>query len=143
MTRSREALPTGLGALLGTALDRLDPAGRLRLWQRWRDAVGATIAARSEPQRLDDGLLVVRVADHAWCQELQLLKPQILASLQGSGGLPPVRDLYFVVGPIAPAANVEPPRTATAAPAAAPDERSLEDLFADLERLHAERHRPK
>lgn len=145
MARARNEHPVDLASLLGGALARLDPAGKLRLLQRWRTAVGETVAARSEPDRLDDGLLVVRVGNHSWCQELQLLKPQILARLADEAGGPPIRDVYFAVGQISLAPPTpEPNRTAApTAPTTATgdDERGLDDLFADLQRMHAERGR--
>lgn len=45
--------------------------GRLRA--RWAEVVGAQIAARSEPVKLEDGRLTIRVEGGAWAAELALL----------------------------------------------------------------------
>lgn len=51
----------------------------------WRRLVGAKIAARTRVGRLSKNALTVYVASSAWCNELSLLSPDILARLQRAG----------------------------------------------------------
>ena len=83
----------------------------------WDRVVGPRIAARSEPYRLERGILLVRVASSAWANELSLLCDPIVEQLRGQGIA--VTGVRFVVGDVAlsprrtrgPAAVV-PPRDA-------------------------------
>ncbi len=51
----------------------------------WRRLVGAKIAARTRVGRLSKNALTVYVASSAWCNELSLLSPDIVARLQRAG----------------------------------------------------------
>jgi hypothetical protein len=83
----------------------------------WDRVVGPRIAARSEPDRLERGILLVRVASSAWANELSLLSEPIVEQLRAQGI--DVTAVRFVVGDVAlsprrtrgPAAVV-PPRDA-------------------------------
>ncbi|MBE0598149.1 MAG: DUF721 domain-containing protein, partial [Desulfuromonadales bacterium] len=57
-----------------------------RAWQIWDQAVGPQIAARARPVRIREGVLEVRVEQAAWMQQLQLLKPKILAKVNEALG---------------------------------------------------------
>lgn len=66
--------------------------------QDWEHAVGSRIARRAQPERLDKGVLIVRVAHAAWANELSLLAEDIRQQLAAAGV--DVEALRFVVGPI-------------------------------------------
>lgn len=51
----------------------------------WRRIVGAKIAARTRVGRMSRSALTVYVASSAWCNELSLLAPDILARLARAG----------------------------------------------------------
>ncbi len=51
----------------------------------WRRLVGAKIASRTRVGRLSHEVLTVYVASSAWCNELSLLAPDILARLRLAG----------------------------------------------------------
>jgi predicted nucleic acid-binding Zn ribbon protein len=64
----------------------------------WPHVVGEEVARRSQPGLLRKGRLQVTVADAVWLQQLTMLKPAILASLESHLGSRAVRDIFFTVG---------------------------------------------
>ena len=88
-----------LGALLaGWGLDE-----RLQQYQAlliWDEVVGAQIAARTKPEKIRDGVLEVCVDQPTWMQQLQLLKPQILAKLNARLGDAPLREIFLKRGQV-------------------------------------------
>jgi hypothetical protein len=64
----------------------------------WEEAVGSRIARRTEPLRIDRGVLWVRVATSAWANELSLLTHDILEQLNSRGF--EIEGLRFRVGAI-------------------------------------------
>ena len=91
-----------------------------RVWDFWDDVVGAAIAERAQPQRVQEGVLVVQVTNHAWMQELQFLKDDIRSRLNQRIGTPLLSDLRFVLGRAQKKRVVEPPAPPPA-PVAVPD----------------------
>jgi predicted nucleic acid-binding Zn ribbon protein len=65
----------------------------------WPHVVGEEVARRSQPGLLRKGRLQVTVADAVWLQQLTMLKPAILASLESHLGSRAVRDIFFTLGP--------------------------------------------
>lgn len=115
--RPRMKNPAAAGSLLRDLLQQRGMAEKLqdyRAWQVWDEVVGPQIAARARPSRLRDGVLEVRVDHPVWMQQLQLMKPSILARLaqhlKGGG----IRDIFLQRGrveapPQAPVRVVSPP----------------------------------
>ena len=65
----------------------------------WAEAVGAQIAAVTEPLSVTaDGVLWVRVTTAAWMNELSLLAPTLLGRLNAAPGRAPVKQLRFRLG---------------------------------------------
>jgi len=84
-------------------LRRIDPERRIeayRVWRFWDEVVGDAIAARAQPTRVQDGILVVTVSSAPWMQELQFLKATILERLNARLGAPLLTDLFFVSGSV-------------------------------------------
>lgn len=63
---------------------------------RWAEIVGEQIARVSDAVRIDKGVLVVRVTNGPWRNELTLMKGSILEKLNGALGQGKVRDIRFV-----------------------------------------------
>jgi len=85
-------------------LDRFDTDGQfgiVRLTRMWPEIVGDTIARRTQVSSLKFHTAVVKVSGAMWIQELNLMKPQILARLHEKVGADIVRDLRFVQGRLA------------------------------------------
>lgn len=88
---SLKAVTAGFGSR-GRAID---------LSERWASAVGETIAAHAQPERLDAGCLTVVVDDPNWATEVRYLSSQILDALNAESSAPVISDLRVRVRPVA------------------------------------------
>ena len=114
-----DGLPPDLAGALAACLDRAaGQPGAAAIWRVWADAVGQQIARRAQPVRLRGTTLVVAVASAPWMQELQLLKPTVLAALHARLPRALVRDLYFTLTELGDHSTSAPTRAAR--PAAPP-----------------------
>jgi hypothetical protein len=68
------------------------------LWRDWRRAVGDHVAKHTEPVRLENGVLHVRVEHSVWMANLAFMKPQILQTMQKSYPKGKITDLRFREG---------------------------------------------
>ncbi|MBF0107766.1 MAG: DUF721 domain-containing protein [Magnetococcales bacterium] len=68
------------------------------LRETWRQAVGEQIAGHTEPQRLLNGLLTIRVDASVWVTQLLHIKPIILAALAKASPGSDIRDIRLVQG---------------------------------------------
>ena len=87
--------------VLDDLIDRLAFRERLRehaVWNVWAEVVGPLLASRTEPLRIEDGKLFVRVANSTWMQELQFLKDEIRNRLNHRLGAQIVREIFLVMG---------------------------------------------
>ncbi len=72
-----------------------------RALRDWEQIVGPLLAARSHPDRFDQGTVWVSVTGSAWAQELRLLESDILAKIAQRTGDPHlVVSLRFGVRPL-------------------------------------------
>jgi hypothetical protein len=94
--------------LVGLGLD--DRLQQYRAVVIWEAVVGPQIAARTKPVRIRDGILEVNVDQPAWMQQLQLMKPKILARLNAELGKASIRDLYLKRGRVDQRQDREPTR---------------------------------
>ena len=81
--------PERVGRLVPRVLEELgfDAAVRVvRIAERWEEAVGPEIARHCQPTALDGATLEATVDSSAWCQELRLRSPEILAALRRTFG---------------------------------------------------------
>jgi predicted nucleic acid-binding Zn ribbon protein len=94
--------PQGLGTLLTGVMQDLgfgDAAAILQVAERWEAAVGPDVARHCRPSALRGGLLEASVDSSAWCQELTLRRPEILAALRRElGDRAPAELRFFVEG---------------------------------------------
>jgi hypothetical protein len=90
-----------IGGTIQDLLSNFDTGGHfglVRLLRIWPEVVGATIARRTEISSLKFHTAVVKVSNAMWIQELNLMRPQILARLTSAMGSDAVRDIRFVRG---------------------------------------------
>jgi predicted nucleic acid-binding Zn ribbon protein len=76
--------PRGLGAVVGELTTDLGWTPFLTesdLLSSWPEVVGPDVAARTTPQGLTDGTLLVLCESTAWATQLRLLSPEILTRL--------------------------------------------------------------
>ncbi|OEU61388.1 MAG: hypothetical protein BA870_10510 [Desulfuromonadales bacterium C00003094] len=88
----------GVGAVIGKLFQQRgmeDKMRRYRAWQLWDKVVGPQIAARARPSRMRDNTLEVWVDHAVWMQQLQLMKPKILARLNAALGEDLIQDIYL------------------------------------------------
>jgi len=102
--------------LAGWGLD--ERLSQYRAMLIWDEVVGPQIAAHARPLRIRDDILEVGVDQPTWMQQLQLLKPQILAKLNARLGGACLREIFLKRGSLAP-------RPAASGRAAAPGWRGI------------------
>lgn len=85
--------------------------GRLR--DRWAEIVGPQIAERSEPSRLEEGRLTIRVEGGAWAAELALLGSNLARAAAQFLGAGRIREVAVVAGSIGGREVPEAPRKTT------------------------------
>jgi predicted nucleic acid-binding Zn ribbon protein len=61
----------------------------------WDQAVGKEIAERTEPYKIAQGILFVKVTDPVWRNELQFFKNDIIEKLNHKIGKKIVKDIKF------------------------------------------------
>jgi hypothetical protein len=76
--------PMSLAELLGKSAMLSARTAHIGLAE-WQRAVGTRLAQKTLPERLSDGVLVVRVPSSTWAQELSLLSHVVLERLQTAG----------------------------------------------------------
>jgi predicted nucleic acid-binding Zn ribbon protein len=95
--------PAPLGGILQKALEAssIDVDLNLhRLWERWMDLVGPTIAENARPAAIKGRLLLVHVSSAPWMQQLHYLKDELIEKLNSALGKESVKDIRFKIGPI-------------------------------------------
>ncbi len=68
-----------------------------RILDSWREVVGGGIAERTEPIRVQDKILQVRVSNSVWMQQLQYMKGMLLDKLKKYGA-EDLEDMRFFIG---------------------------------------------
>lgn len=99
-SREDESPFRSLAGALRAILRRMDAGQDLevyRLWVDWERVVGGRFAERVQPVEFRNGVLVLAVATTAWRQEMEFLKPELLARIQAYLDDQRVRDLAFVL----------------------------------------------
>lgn len=101
MTERRRGQPRAVGEALRSYLAKSGLGKRLAQAQvipDWPERVGAQIAAVTAPESVTpDGTLFVRVATSAWMTELQLMAPQVLASVNAGRGAGRIKSIRWLL----------------------------------------------
>jgi len=129
--------------LKGLGLDeRLHQSRALIIWE---DVVGPQIAARTRPVRIREGVLEVNVDQPTWRQQLQLMKPKILAQLNAELGKATIKDIYLKRGKVNVRAEKqgEPPPAWRMVQLDESEKKQVEELLTAIEdpELHDEMER--
>lgn len=94
--------PSGIESILQHALKRrrLDRVvEKYAAFPQWPEIVGADVAKVATPEKIVRGnVLVVRVLDAAWTQELTLRKPELLDALHAAAVGATIEDIQFIAG---------------------------------------------
>ena len=99
----RRTGPRPIAAALGRLSERLAPETTLAAVQAvWADVAGAAVAAEAQPVSEHAGVLTVTCRSAVWAQELGLLAPDLLASLNAALATAeapgPLRELRVMAG---------------------------------------------
>lgn len=68
-----------------------------RLFNHWGEIVGKDISKKTEPRKLVNGVLFVRVANSAWANELSLMSPLLVEKINSFVGENIVQQIKFRV----------------------------------------------
>jgi predicted nucleic acid-binding Zn ribbon protein len=97
----RKKRPEAIGKIVADWLgqrglaDRVDQAGVI---PEWPSLVGPQIAAVTSPQSITaNGTLFVHVTTNAWMNELSMLEPELLRSLNAKPDRTPVRRIRWLL----------------------------------------------
>ena len=98
----RKRRPEAIGNIVASVIGRTGIAQRIEqagIIPEWPDLVGTQIAAVTSPQSISaNGTLYVRVTTNAWANELSLLEPELLRSLNRKPGRAPVKKIRWMLG---------------------------------------------
>ncbi len=95
---SSNSFGTSTRSIVKSLFEDMGVASRIeqhQIWLIWDKVVGAQIAAHARPASVRNNVLEVRVAHAVWMQQLQLLKPQILAKLNRELTCAPIDSMYL------------------------------------------------
>jgi len=96
--------PETVGSIIAGVLGDRGLADRVKqaaIIPEWASLVGAQIAKVTTPESITaNGTLFVSVTTNAWMNELSLLEPELLRSLNAKGDRAPVRRIRWMLGPI-------------------------------------------
>ena len=97
----RKRKPEAIGRIVANLLGDQGLAERVEqaaIIPEWPKLVGVQIAAVTAPQSITaNGTLFVQVTTNAWMNELSLLEPELLRSLNSKPGRSPVRRIRWVL----------------------------------------------
>jgi len=96
----RRRQPRPASHAIAALADRLAPQTTLAEVQRiWPAAVGEVVAAQAEPTAEREGALTVTCSSAVWAQELDLMGPELVASLNAALGSERIRSLRCSAAP--------------------------------------------
>ena len=97
-----KSAPKSAAAVLDSTFKHLHLKNKVEeyaAFPHWPEVVGAEVSQVAIPEKIISGkILVVRVLDAAWAQELTLQKAQILEKVNSFGAGALIEDLRFVTG---------------------------------------------
>ncbi len=93
--------PHRLGKILENYLTRAGMLQRIReqkIIDAWERLVGKAVSEMTQPVRMRNGVLQVRVATSMWMHELHFHKKMIIQKMNDYAGNATVEDLWFMIG---------------------------------------------
>src|SRR6476646_8387619 len=97
MSERKKKKPEAIGSLVANWLGESGLAGRVEqagVVPEWPKLVGPQIAGVTTPQSITaNGTLFVHVTTNAWMNELSLLEPELLRSLNAKPNRTPIRRI--------------------------------------------------
>lgn len=68
-----------------------------RLWSQWKQIVGPTISAQTEPLRIYNGKLIIWVKNSTWLQQLNFMKEPILENIDRKFKANFIKEVHFTL----------------------------------------------
>jgi predicted nucleic acid-binding Zn ribbon protein len=62
----------------------------------WNEIVGDTVAKNTEPDRVEHGVIIVKVSSPTWRQELYFQKKEIIQKINNKIGKKVIGDIRFI-----------------------------------------------
>lgn len=62
----------------------------------WDEIVGDKVAKNAQPDRVEHGVIIVKVSSPTWRQELHFQKKEIIEKLNNKIGKKVIRDIRFI-----------------------------------------------
>ncbi len=62
----------------------------------WDEIVGDKVAKNTEPERVEHGVIIVKVSSPTWRQELHFQKNEIIQKINKTIGKKVIRDIRFI-----------------------------------------------
>jgi predicted nucleic acid-binding Zn ribbon protein len=62
----------------------------------WNEIVGEKVALNTEPDRVEHGVIIIKVSTPAWRQELYFQKKEIIKKINNTIGKNVIRDIRFI-----------------------------------------------
>ncbi len=62
----------------------------------WNEIVGDKVARNTEPDRVEHGVIIVKVSSPTWRQELYFQKNEIIEKINNTIGKRVIRDIRFI-----------------------------------------------
>ena len=106
--RKNNKKPLSVGEVLENFLSRSGLKRRVqeqKILDSWERVVGKTVAERTEPIRVQNRVLQVKVDSSVWMQQLQFMKGLIIQKFQQQMGGNFLQDLRFFIGEMKPTAE--------------------------------------
>ena len=97
--------PQPIHSILEKTLKSLEIDVPLRTYSimgAWKEIVGESVAAQSQPRSIRNRILFIDVIHPTWMQQLQFLKSTLLEKVNTYLGEPLIQDIRFKLGKIAP-----------------------------------------
>jgi len=95
---SKNTQPSAISSVLESLLKKTGYATICKEWEvvaAWEKIVGGRMAEVTECERVEDGLLYVKVNSASWRQELSYLKDKIKESIIRETGCDSIKDIVF------------------------------------------------
>jgi predicted nucleic acid-binding Zn ribbon protein len=62
----------------------------------WNEIVGDTVARNTQPDRVEHGVIIVKVSSPTWRQELYFQKKEIIQKINNTIGKNVIKDIRFI-----------------------------------------------
>jgi predicted nucleic acid-binding Zn ribbon protein len=62
----------------------------------WSEIVGEKVAKHTEPDRVEHGIMIIKVSSPTWRQELYFQKTEIIKKINNKIGRNVIRDIRFI-----------------------------------------------